>query len=282
MSIFKKILKGGALGLLTGGLPGALAGAGLGIIGSAFGKKGGGSKGGGATAEQFYQSVIRNGGFLPGQKDQLATDVTRQLGAQTNLQRALLNERLAAVPGAQGTAFADARYNQLVRGQQDATQNVLSNLNQLGIQNQFNAANALYGGEQAGKERKAGLFGSVAGGLLSAGGELIGAKIAKSSISYKKDVRSANPDKLLAAVKNLDVKKFKYKEGLPEADGKDHLGPIAEESPDEMLADDKHIDIPSTVGMLLGAVRALSDKVDKLSGVEMTKGTDGIYRGGLS
>lgn len=236
------------------------------LLGGLFGKKK--SSAPANPAAQFYQDVLKGGGYLPGQKDQLIGDTTRQLGAQANLQAALLNERLAAVPGASGTAFGDAARNQLVRGRQDALQNAVSNINQQGIQNQFNAAGALYGGEEAGKQRKAGLFSSIGGGLLSAGGAIGGALISKSSKTYKKNIKPADPEKLLKAVKKVSVKKFKYKDGLPEADGKEHLGPIIENSPNEIKFDDKHMSIPNTVSTLLGAVKALSKKIDHLEGAK--------------
>ena len=220
-----------------------------------FGKKAFGTPAG--AGQHYFEDILKGGGFKPGEKEGLTSDISRQLGAQTNLQRALLNERLAATPGASGTAFGDAVQNQLVRGQQDALQNALSGLNQLGFDRQTLAAQTLYGGQQRSAERKAGIL----GGLISGAGSVAAAA---SSKDYKENIKAADPAKLLQALNKTKVKKFRYKKSRPEDDGRTHVGVLAEEAPQAMLADAKHISIPDSIGLLLGAVKALSGKIDKL------------------
>jgi hypothetical protein len=211
-------------------------------------------------------ALISSGGFAPGQREQLQAYANRELGARTNTERALAGERLAATPGARGTAFADAQYGQLASGQMNALQSYLGNIDQAGLDRQFNAISQLFGSEEAsaqrrGAQKQQGLAGIASG--LGGLGSLAGTLIA-SSEKFKKNISDADPTKLLAALKNLKLKKFNYK-SEPEGSPK-QLGLIAEDTPAPLSVAGKAIDINELVMLLLAAVQQLSKRQEMVKG----------------
>lgn len=109
--------------------PLAIAGIGLGaqFVGKAFGGK---PK---LTAEQVFakeqlQSIIQNKGFLPGQRESQTSQLIRNIASQSNLQKSITGERLAAIPGNQNTAFADSQLAGIDRNFANSFIQGLSNL----------------------------------------------------------------------------------------------------------------------------------------------------------
>lgn len=104
------------------------------------------------------------------------------------------------------------------------------------------------------------------GGLGSAFGALAGLFL-PSSKEIKHDKA---PIKALDAVKGMPVEAWTYNEG--EGDGRRHIGPYAEDFAKATgIGDGKSIDVVSMMGLTLGAVRELDQKVDKLAGLDDKK-----------
>lgn len=88
--------------------------------------------------------------------------------------------------------------------------------------------------------------------------------------SSKKIKQDKEPIDALGAVKKMPVERWKYKKG--EGDGQAHIGPYAEDFAKATgVGDGKSIDALSMIGVTLGAVRQLADKVDKLETGNMRK-----------
>ncbi|WP_417261687.1 tail fiber domain-containing protein [Celeribacter sp.] len=100
---------------------------------------------------------------------------------------------------------------------------------------------------------------SAMGGLGSALGAIGGALI-MSSEDYKED---KTPFDALGAIKKMPVEKWRYKEGI--ADEAEHVGPYAEDFKEATgIGDGKSIDVISAIGVSLGAIRQIADKVDNI------------------
>lgn len=99
------------------------------------------------------------------------------------------------------------------------------------------------------------------------GGSAMTAAALASSRSFKKDIKPLSvkdEDRItLSLTGKRKVYRWKYKE---EADNsKGHIGMVTEESPDEILTDDKkHIDIASALGVLTIGLRSMSRKIEHL------------------
>lgn len=134
------------------------------------------------------------------------------------------------------------------------------------------AGQAGFGGAMSGYGQQANILGqqhqmqmqawqanqSGIGALGSALGTVAGA-----FISSKKVKEDKAPVDALGAVKKMPVEKWKYKKG--EGDGKTHIGPYAEDFKKATgIGDGKSIDALSMIGMTMGAVRQLADKVDAM------------------
>lgn len=99
------------------------------------------------------------------------------------------------------------------------------------------------------------------GMLGQAVGSVVGALAFGSSEKIKTDKRKAPG--VLDAVKEMRVEKWRYKPG--EGDGKEHVGPYAEEFKAKTgLGDGKSISVIDAVGVTMGAVKELADKVDRM------------------
>lgn len=111
------------------------------------------------------------------------------------------------------------------------------------------------------------------GGLFGALGTVAGSIPWASSEDIKTDKKPYTG--ALGAVRDMRVEEWTYKPG--EGDGGTHVGPYAEEfSATTGMGDGKTIDPISAIGIAMGAIKELADKVDALSAA--TSGTGG--RGG--
>jgi hypothetical protein len=99
-------------------------------------------------------------------------------------------------------------------------------------------------------------------GLMSGLGSVAGAAIMASSKTVKTNKRPAK--NVLDAVRKMPVENWKYKPGV--ADGGEHIGPYAEDFKSATgKGDGKSIPVVDAIGVSLGAIRELADKVDKVS-----------------
>lgn len=97
--------------------------------------------------------------------------------------------------------------------------------------------------------------------LMSGAGQLAGAFMFGSS---KKIKHNKKPVDSLGAVRKMPVKKWTYNEG--EGDGKEHVGPYAEDFAKATgVGDGSSIDAISMMGVTLGAVQQLDRKLDKMA-----------------
>lgn len=221
--------------------------------------------------------LIANRGFGPGEFDRILGSLTQDLqragGARLGLQSALLNQRNAGLPGGGGTAFQDAGTNALFQEQNNAANQALSQarqgLTQYGLDVRNNALGQLFADESAAAGRRKDKDDKGAGivsGLATLG---TGIAAAASSIDYKQDVKPANTTSLLDAVKGLNVVNFKYKDGMVqngqmEDPTKEHVGLLAEESPNMIKADEKSLSLPDMLGLLMGAFQELMKEFEAL------------------
>lgn len=98
------------------------------------------------------------------------------------------------------------------------------------------------------------------GGLGNALGTLAGAFMFGSSKDIKHDKK---PVDALGAVKKMPVEAWTYNKG--KGDGKRHIGPYAEDFKKATgVGDGKSIDAITMMGVTMGAVKQLADKVDAL------------------
>lgn len=101
---------------------------------------------------------------------------------------------------------------------------------------------------------------SALGSIGGAAGQLAGAFLFGSSKKLKENITDVDA---LGAVRKMPVKGWKYKDGV--ADGGKHVGPIAEDFQKATgVGDGKTIDMISAIGVTMGAVQQLADKVDAL------------------
>lgn len=215
--------------------------------------------------------TIAGGGYMPGQRDQFIGDLNRQLGLQSGTERILLNRRLAATPGTQDTAFGDALSQQFAAQQQNALAGYTSNLDQAGMERQQQALSQLFGAEEANagrrfeeKQAKRAAIGSGVNSLFSAAGTAIGA----SSVDFKQNIKDLDPEKIkqfLVSINKIDLKKFRYKPGIDDDGQMEHIGPMAENAPPEVVTPDgKGINMMNMIGLLIGSVQALSKDLELL------------------
>lgn len=227
------------------------------------------------------QAVIAGGGYLGDAKRQAQGAFARDLGAQRGLETALLNERLS--PGMRGTAFADAARSQLYGQQLDAEGRFAGQLEQQGQDRVLQSLNLLFGSEEANAVRRAqekasknALWGKILEGAGMGIGKLLVNKGDKdataSSRKFKKDIRPVSKRKLASALESIDLKTYKYKDGMPEDDGREHVGMIAEEAPDMLRVGQSHISLSDALGMAIGSIQDIMSRLDKL---EKSRGSYG-------
>lgn len=180
-----------------------------------------------------------------------ANTARRQVEATGDAMRANainLGKGLAVNPGTSmglSNGAASSGFNGAMQGYQ--TQGSLLNTQ---YQQQMDAYKA--------KQSSMGALGSAIGSVV---GAIEWAPIFASSEKIKTDKRKAPG--VLDAVKEMRVEKWRYKDG--HGDGGEHVGPYAEEFKAKTgLGDGKSISVIDAVGVTMGAVKELADKVDRM------------------
>ena len=97
-------------------------------------------------------------------------------------------------------------------------------------------------------------------GSLVSGGATLGGMYAMCARRFKENKRPAEP--VLDKVKTLSVQRWNYKPGR--GDGKEHIGPYAEDWSERFGGSLNEISLLDCVGVLLKAVQELAAKVDEL------------------
>ena len=132
---------------------------------------------------------------------------------------------------------------------------------QQGYQQQGSLLNAQYQNQLKAWETQQASGGLFGGALGTIAGSLDWTKVF-SSKDVKEDKRPYTG--ALGAIREMPVESWSYKEG--EGDGGKHIGPYAEDFAKATgMGDGKTIDMISLVGVTLGAVRELADKVDRIA-----------------
>ena len=97
-------------------------------------------------------------------------------------------------------------------------------------------------------------------GSMLGGGATMAGMMYSSSREFKENKRPA--ETVLEKVKSLPVERWNYKVGR--GDGKEHIGPYAEDWADRFGGSGKEISVVDSIGVLLKAVQELAAKVDEL------------------
>lgn len=98
------------------------------------------------------------------------------------------------------------------------------------------------------------------GQVLGAASTLGGAAIMASNRDWKEGFEDVDDEDILARFRNLDVERYRYKPEVRDAigdDGRDRIGPMAQDWAKEFGGDGKVIPMPEMMGALTSAVRAL-------------------------
>jgi hypothetical protein len=82
-----------------------------------------------------------------------------------------------------------------------------------------------------------------------------------SSRDFKNIYEEIDAEKLLREISRMPIYRWRYRKGF--GDGGEHIGPVVEEMPAEMVKG-KSIDVISALGALMGMVKVLSRKVEML------------------
>ena len=99
------------------------------------------------------------------------------------------------------------------------------------------------------------------GGIAAGAGQLLGAAFF-SSKDAKTDKKPSKGN--LEAVENMPVEEWTYRDGI--ADEGRHVGPYAEDFAKETgVGDGKSINVIDAIGVTMGAVKELSNKVDRIA-----------------
>ncbi|MDP0928502.1 tail fiber domain-containing protein [Paracoccus onubensis] len=127
-----------------------------------------------------------------------------------------------------------------------------------------NDYNARMSSWQADQQANSGFFGA----LGTVAGMMSGNPLSMfSSKEYKTDKKKLGKDKALGAIREMPVEEWSYKPGI--ADEGRHIGPYAEDFQQATgVGDGKTIDIPTAIGVTMGAIRDLDAKVSRLEGVK--------------
>ncbi len=134
-----------------------------------------------------------------------------------------------------------------------------------GYQGQAGTLNNLYQNQlsayQAQQQAGSGVFGAL--------GSVAGAAIMASSKTYKEDKSPAKG--VLEAVRKMPVEEWTYKPGIADSDR--HIGPYAEDFKAATgKGDGKSIPIVDAIGVTLGAIRELDEKVSRMEQASTSKG----------
>lgn len=208
-------------------------------------------------------------------KNRLNEGLYRQLGPGYEL----------STPGAMKAAQYDAMATALKEGEQRdmlTTAEALAlnrgqsrNLNMATFENPFVSQARLIEPGSAGLDRargrddftrQMGMQASIAkgqetGGYVGAGVGLLGmgaGLMMMSDPAVKEDIEPVSDAEMLAAVKRIPVKKWKYRD---DPERREHIGGMADVMP-AVVSDGKAFDLISYLGMLTGSIRALDKKVD--------------------
>lgn len=207
------------------------------------------------------------------QRQQMAMGVNPLSGRAINANAKAGTDAALATAGARNLARRNTQ--QTAQGLQAAAINMGNGLavnpgTSMGLSN--GAAQAGFSGAMQGYGQQANILGqqfnqqlqayNAGQSGLGALGGAIGA-IAGAWPSSKKIKEDKTPVDALGAVRKMPVEAWTYKKG--EGDGKRHVGPYAEDFKKATgVGDGKSIDPMSLVGITLGAVRQLAEKVDAL------------------
>lgn len=133
-----------------------------------------------------------------------------------------------------------------------------------GALNSGNSAGSMYGNIygnrvnmlNANDQMKSSAMGSILGGVGTGIGMYAGMKSSRDAKEDKREVRG-----VLEALKEMPVEAWSYKEG--EGDGGNHIGTYAEDFQRATgLGDGKNISIIDALGITMGAIKELAEKVD--------------------
>jgi hypothetical protein len=213
-------------------------------------------------ASEQYKRLIAGGGYLPGERELQQQQLSRNIGAQSSLQKSLAAERLAATPGASDTAFGDAALSQYDLGAQRSLSDAFANMDIAAKQRVLGAIGGI-GSLQPSQMSKGNVFdvlGDVGGAAAQPIGYALGQKY--SDRNLKKNIKNVDSDKIAQLLGSLDLKKFQYKE--PEKlgeEGGEQLGLIAQETPPP-LSNGRMIDMDKLVMLLLAAVQKMSKDLE--------------------
>lgn len=126
-----------------------------------------------------------------------------------------------------------------------------------GYGQQGSLLNAQYENQLKAWEANQGMMGGIFGGI----GKVIGSLPMISSKDAKENKTPARD--LAGAIRRLKVEKWDYKPG--QGDGGTHVGPYAEDFQRETgLGDGKTINVIDAVGVTMGAVKEIGDKMDRM------------------
>jgi hypothetical protein len=138
-----------------------------------------------------------------------------------------------------------------------------SSLGQANQNDQFNRSMQFESEKAKGQERA----GYIQGGA-SLGMSGLAAWSMFSDPEMKEDIEPVSDGEMLAAVKRIPIKRWKYK-----GEETEHIGGMADTMP-EVVSDGRTVDVISYLGMLTSAVRALDRKVgDREESVDIAPGT---------
>lgn len=133
-----------------------------------------------------------------------------------------------------------------------------------GQQGIMNGLNAQYQNQLSAWQSRQGFLGDIAGGL----GTAIGYGIKAGAFASSKDYKTAKrkPMSVLDAVRDMPVEEWEYKQGMGDGGGKKHIGPYAEDFQRATgLGNGKEISVMDAIGVTMGAVQELADKVDNMA-----------------
>lgn len=106
-------------------------------------------------------------------------------------------------------------------------------------------------------------------GLMGGAGQLFGAVLGMSSKEAKEDKREVRG--VLEALKEMPVESWRYKQEAVDDGGEPHVGTYAEDFKKATgLGDGKSINLMDAIGVTMGAVKELAEKVESIKG-----GSDG-------
>lgn len=108
--------------------------------------------------------------------------------------------------------------------------------------------------------------GNLMGDIGSAAQTAASMYLLLSSRSAKEIGPEADGEEVLRGVRGLEVGRWKYREDAVPEDQSPHIGPYAEDFAETFgVGDGRHISMIDAIGVLFASVKALTDKVDRLT-----------------